>query len=88
MCEKPTYLSNHGFRYGAEVDCSFISQVIEDIKSSDGLRSLLLVAEYQIDPLMQLTGHKLAFQSLGEDKTDKPSVKEVHANRNKKTEIL
>jgi len=62
--QKHTHLSEHGVRYGAEVDRSFISQVVEDIESSDGLRSLLLVSEYQINPLMQLTGHKLTLQSL------------------------
>lgn len=59
-----TYFSEHGVSDGAEVDGPFICQIIEYIESSGGFGTLLLVAKYQVDPLMQLAGHKLALQSL------------------------
>lgn len=54
------YLSEHGVIDGAEVDSSFIGQVVENIEGSGGFRSLLLVAKNQVDPLVELAGHKLA----------------------------
>ncbi|TNN89565.1 hypothetical protein EYF80_000168 [Liparis tanakae] len=44
-----------------------IGQIIEHIESSGGFRSLLLVAKDQIDPLVELAGHKLALQRLQKD---------------------
>lgn len=58
------HLSEHGVIDGAEVDCTFVGQIIENIEGSGGFRSLLLVAKDQIDPLVELAGHKLALQSL------------------------
>lgn len=58
------YLSEHGVADGAEVDCTFVGQIIENIEGSGGFRSLLLVAKDQIDPLVQLAGHKLALKGL------------------------
>lgn len=58
------HLSEHGVGDGAEVDGPFVGQIIEDIESSGGFRSLLLVAKDQINPLVELAGHKLALQSL------------------------
>lgn len=46
------YLSEHGVGDGAKVDCTFVGQIIENIEGSGGFRSLLLVAEDQIDPLV------------------------------------
>lgn len=58
------YLSEHGVIDGAEVDCPFIGEIIENIEGSGGFRSLLFVAKDQIDPLVELAGHKLTLQSL------------------------
>lgn len=58
------HLSEHGVANGAEVDRALIRQVIENIEGSGGFGSLLLVAEDQIDPLVELAGHKLTLQSL------------------------
>lgn len=63
-----TYFSEHGVPDGAEVDGTFICQVIENIEGSGGFGTLLLVAKYQVDPLMQLAGHKLALQGLETEK--------------------
>lgn len=73
-----TYFSEHGVPDGAKVDGTFICQIIENVEGSDGFGTLLLVAKYQVDPLMQLAGHKLALQGL---KTEQSSVnvnKSVH----------
>lgn len=58
------HLSEHGVADGAEVDCTFVGQIVENIEGPGGFRSLLLVAKDQIDPLVELAGHKLALQSL------------------------
>lgn len=58
------HLSEHWVVDGAEVDCTLVGQIIEHIEGSGGFRSLLLVAKDQIDPLVELAGHKLALQSL------------------------
>lgn len=59
-CVMCSYLSEHGVVDGAKVDCTFVGQIIENIKASGGFRSLLLVAKDQINPLVQLAGDKLA----------------------------
>lgn len=58
------YLSEHGVIDGAEVDRPFVREIVENIEGSGGFGSLLLVAENQINPLVELAGHKLALQSL------------------------
>lgn len=58
------HLSQHGVIDGAEVDGPFIRHIIINIEGSGGLRSLLLVTENQIDPLVKLAGHKFALQGL------------------------
>lgn len=58
------HLSEQGVVDGAQVDRTFVGQIIENIEGSGGFRSLLLVAKDQIDPLVKLAGHKLALQSL------------------------
>lgn len=64
------HLSQHGVIDGAEVDRAFVGQIIENIEGPGGFRSLLLVAKNQVDPLVKLTGHKLALQSLCEEKRE------------------
>lgn len=54
------HLSEHGIVDGAQVDCTFVCQIIEDIEGSGGFRSLLLVAKDEVNPLVELAGHKLA----------------------------
>lgn len=58
------YLSEHGVADGAEVDGAFVGQIVENVEGSGGFGSLLLVSEDQIDPLVQLAGHKLALKGL------------------------
>lgn len=59
-----THLLEHGVTDGAQVDRAFIRQEVENIEGSGGFGPLLLVAENEIDPLVELAGHKLALQSL------------------------
>jgi hypothetical protein len=59
-----TYLSQHRISYRIQVNCSFIGQVIEHIKSPHSLWSLLFVAKNEINPLVKLAGNKFALQSL------------------------
>lgn len=58
------YLSEHGVVDGAQVDRSFVGQVIENVEGPGSFGSLLLVAKDEIDPLVQLAGDKLTLQSL------------------------
>ena len=61
----PPHLAQHGVRDGAEVDGALVGQVVEDVQGPGGLGALLLVAEDQVDPLVQLARHKLTLQRLG-----------------------
>ncbi len=54
------HIAEQGVVDGAQVDRTFVGQIIENIEGSGGFRSLLLVAKDQIDPLVKLAGHKLA----------------------------
>ena len=47
---------------GVEVDGALVGQVIEDVGGAHGLRSALLVAEYEIDPLVQLARDELGLE--------------------------
>ena len=58
------HLSEHGVVEGVEVDCALVGQIVEHIQGPRGFGALLLVAEDQIDPLVELAGHKLALQGL------------------------
>ena len=58
------YLSLQGVSYAVEVDGALVCQVVEDVEGTCCLRASLLVAQNKVNPLMQLTRHKLAFQGL------------------------
>ena len=49
---------------GENVDAAFIEQGMEHVDSLDRFAALLLVAEYQVDPLVQMGAHVLALESL------------------------
>lgn len=59
-----TYLSEHGVGDAVQVHGAFVGQVVKDVQGPDRFRSPLLVAEDQVDPLVQLAGHELALQGL------------------------
>lgn len=44
---------------------------MENIESPNGLRSSLLVAEDEIDPLVQLTRHKFTLQRLRQEEDNR-----------------
>lgn len=59
------YLTQEQVRGEAvEVDEALVGQVVKDIEGAHRLRAALLVAENKVNPLVQLTRNKLAFQSL------------------------
>lgn len=47
-----------------EVDEALIGQVVKDIEGAHSFGAALLVAENKVNPLVQLTRNKLAFQGL------------------------
>lgn len=49
-----------------QVDRPLVGQEVEDVQRPDGFRPPLFVAEYEIDPLVELARHKLALQRLSE----------------------
>ena len=49
---------------GLQVDRALVREVVEHVDGAHRLRALLLVAEYQVDPLVQLAGNKLRLQRL------------------------
>ncbi len=62
------HLLHDGVGDGLEVHGALVRQVVEDVGGADRLGPALLVAENQVDPLMQLTGHELRLQRLQETK--------------------
>lgn len=62
--KQQAHLSEHGVVNGAQVDRAFICQIVENIEGPGSFGSLLLVAENQVNPLVELAGHELALQSL------------------------
>lgn len=50
-----------------QADGALVGQVVEDVEGAHRLRASLLVAENKVNPLMQLTRHKLAFQGLSDE---------------------
>lgn len=46
---------------------AFVSQVVKDVEGTRCFGASLLVAKNKVNPLMQLTGHKLTFQGLSEN---------------------
>lgn len=46
---------------------ALVRQVVKDVEGTRRFRASLLVAKNKVNPLMQLTRHKLAFQGLSED---------------------
>lgn len=49
---------------GGEIDRPFIEEVMEDIVSLDCSWALLLVSEHQVDPLVKVAAHVIAFERL------------------------
>ena len=47
-----------------DVDVAFVEQMMENVDGLYSRRALLLVAEYQINPLVQTSTHIVTFQSL------------------------
>ena len=45
-------LSHHGVQVGVQVHRGLVGEIIENIRGSDSLGSSLLVAEYQVYPLV------------------------------------
>lgn len=58
------YLSEQRVSDTVQLDGALVRQVVKDVEGAHRLRASLLVAENKVNPLMQLTWHKLAFQSL------------------------
>lgn len=61
-----TYLPEHGVGDALQAHGALVGQVVEDVQGADGFRAALLVAEDEVDPLVQLARDKLAFQGLKE----------------------
>ena len=61
------YLSEGRVSDTVQVDGALVSQVVKDVEGTHRLRASLLVAENKVNPLMQLTWHKLAFQGLSKE---------------------
>lgn len=67
MCACVLYLSKQRVSDTVQVDGALVSQVVKDVEGTHRLWAPLLVAENKVNPLMQLTWHKLAFQGLSEE---------------------
>lgn len=59
-----TYLPQHRVSDTIQVHGAFIGQVVKNIQSPDCFWSSLLIAKYEVNPLMELARNKLTFQSL------------------------
>lgn len=69
LWDEGSYLSELRVCDGVQVHGALVRQVMENVESPYGLRSFLLVAEDEIDPLVQLTGHKFTLQRLTRQRT-------------------
>lgn len=79
-----TYLTHRGITGEAvEVDGALVGQVVKDVEGACRLGPTLLVAKNKVNPLVQLTRHKLAFQGLSK-RAGQLEVKGTH-NRNTNT---
>lgn len=65
-CRVKAYLSEGGVSDAVQADGTLVGQVVKDIEGAHRLGPALLVAENKVNPLMQLTRHKLTFQGLSE----------------------
>lgn len=61
------YLSEQRVCDAVQPGGALVSQVVKDVEGTRRFRASLLVAKNKVNPLMQLTRHKLAFQGLSED---------------------
>lgn len=50
--------------YAVYVHVALVKEIVEDIVGVDGRLALLLVAEYEVDPLMQVRAHVVALEGL------------------------
>ena len=64
MISTCTHLPQDRVIYRLQVDATLVGQVVEDVGGPDGFWSPLLVAKYEIDPLVQLNGDYLGLQGL------------------------
>ena len=54
----------HRVRDSVQINSTFVRAVHEDIESLDGLGALLLEAEYEVDPLVEMLAHIVALERL------------------------
>lgn len=59
-----SYLSHLMVADGLQVHGALVRHVMENVKGPNAFRAPLLVAEDEIDPLVQLTRHKFTLQRL------------------------
>lgn len=59
-----TYLPEHRVGDAVQVHRALVGQVVKHVERADGFGAALLVAKDEVDPLVQLAGHKLALQGL------------------------
>lgn len=67
QCVYVPYLSERRVSDTVQLGRALVSQVVKDVEGTHRLWASLLVAENKVNPLMQLTWHKLAFQGLSEE---------------------
>ncbi len=67
QCVCVPYLSERRVSDTVQLGGALVSQVVKDVEGTHRLWASLLVAENKVNPLMQLTWHKLAFQGLSEE---------------------
>lgn len=73
-----TYLAHRGITGEAvEVDGALVGQVVKDIEGACRLGPTLFVAKNKVNPLVQLTRHKLTFQGLSK-RAEQLEVKGTH----------
>lgn len=54
--------THYGIGDALQVTATLVGEIVEDVGGAYGFGSTLLVAEYQVDPLVQLARHKFRFQ--------------------------
>jgi hypothetical protein len=50
--------------YAVDVDVTLVEEIVEHVTSIDGRLPLLLITEYQINPLVEVCADVIAFKSL------------------------
>ena len=65
-----------------DVHLALVEEVVEDVDRLHGRRALLLVAEDQVDPLVEVGRHVVALKSLGEGGEAGQRSEPAQSNRN------